>query len=207
LILRAAGHELRETEAATVFHPVADLAPPHLSAQRWIDPSSGVPVLRETRLGPEPATPSALNVTGIARKKCTGGIVTGADIKANAASLLSGSGVAEAGIVVPSATRDGFEPGPFNCAWPLGFKLRPIVLQSGGFVPPHTRAESEIVFVLEGTVEIGWAEGAIMLGAGDTLSVPVGLERAVREYDAQLFVVRGSEDPAMPIFSSMPPHA
>ena len=41
------------------------------------------------------------------------------------------------------------------------------------------------------------------MGAGDTLTVPIGLHHAFRNtasVDAVAFVVRGTEDPAMPDF-------
>ena len=67
-----------------------------------------------------------------------------------------------------------------------------------------------MLFVQSGTVEVSWGGGELMLGAGDTLSVPVGLERAFRNtasVPAILFVVRGTEDPGRPVFASAPASA
>ena len=109
----------------------------------------------------------------------------------------------EAGIIVPRATPDGFEPGPITGWWPHGFNLRQLTLESGAYIPAHARAEAEVLFVQEGTVEVAWADGALVLGAGDTLSVPVGLTHSFRNAasaTAVVFVVRGTDEPAMPVF-------
>jgi hypothetical protein len=45
-----------------------------------------------------------------------------------------------------------------------------------------------------GTLEVSWADGAIVTGAGDTLKVSVGLPHAFRDtalVDLVAFVVRG----------------
>lgn len=123
---------------------------------------------------------------------------------ANPMSPLASDGVEEAGIIVPTATRDGFPAGPIAGWWPHGFNLRRITMQTGARIPLHARAEAEVLFVQDGTIEIGWEGGAIMLGAGDTLSVPIGLPHAFRNtasVPATIFVVRGGESPAMPAFA------
>ena len=130
-------------------------------------------------------------------------VVTYGNARPNPRSPLAGDGVSEAGIIVPRATPDGFEPGPITGWWPHGFNLRQLTLETGAGVPRHARAEAEVLFVQEGTVEVGWADGALVLGAGDTLSVPVGLAHSFRNAAstaAVLFVVRGSDTPAMPAF-------
>ena len=68
-----------------------------------------------------------------------------------------------------------------------------------------------MLFVQSGTVEIGWVndgdEETLLMGAGDTLSMPIGVEHSFRNTSsapAVLFVVRGTEDPQMPSFASAP---
>ena len=123
----------------------------------------------------------------------------------NPASPLASPGVAEASIIAPQATRDGFGPGPIVGWWHHGFNLRLLTLESGAYVPSHTRGEAEVIFIQEGTLEVGWPDGAIIMGAGDTLTVPVGLARTFRNTASVMmkaFVVRGTEDPGQPVFSS-----
>lgn len=129
------------------------------------------------------------------------------DTQANPASPLSAEGVAEAGVIVPRATSDGFPAGPIEGWWPHDLNLRQLILQTGAYVPMHSRKEAEVLFVQSGTVEVSWDGGELMMGAGDTLSVPIGLEHAFRNTAsvvAKLFVVRGTEDPKMPVFASAP---
>ena len=108
-------------------------------------------------------------------------------------------------MIVPGPTSDGFPAGPIAGWWPHGFNLRQLALATGAYVPLHARREVEVLFVQEGTVEVSWAGGALILGAGDTLSVPVGLPHAFRNTasgEARIFVVIGGDDPSRPVFSS-----
>ena len=141
--------------------------------------------------------------------RAAGNAIRLADLRPNPASALSGRGVEEAGIIASCATRDGFEPGILNGAVIPGFNLRLLTLQSGGYVPSHVRGEAEVLFVQEGAVEIRWEVGAIMVCAGDTLSVPIGAVRSFRNTTSGrtlILVMRGSLDPLMPVFPSMHLH-
>lgn len=125
----------------------------------------------------------------------------------NVQSPLAGDGVEEAGVIVPRATDDGFAPGPIAGWWPHGFNLRRLSLQTGAYVPMHARKEAEVLFVQDGMLEVSWADGALLMGAGDTLTVPVGLPHAFRNtasVPSITFVVRGSENPQPPVFVSQP---
>lgn len=126
---------------------------------------------------------------------------------ANPHSPLAADGVAEAGVITTKPTRDGFMPGPIESWWPHGFALRRLTLASGAYVPLHARQEAEVLLMQQGTLEVSWKDGGLVMGAGDTLSVPVGLPRAFRNtasVPALVFIVRGTEDPAMPVFASSP---
>ena len=125
----------------------------------------------------------------------------------NPESPLHAEGVSEAGVIVPRQTSDGFPVGPIRGWWPHDLNLRQLTLQTGAYVPMHARKEGEVLFVQSGTLEVSWDGGELMMGAGDTLSVPIGLEHAFRNtasVPAELFVVRGTEDPQMPVFASGP---
>ncbi|RZM35985.1 MAG: cupin domain-containing protein, partial [Sphingomonas sp.] len=103
----------------------------------------------------------------------------------------------------PRQTDDGFAPGPITGWWPHGFNLRQLTLATGAYVPMHARREAEVLMVQSGTIEVSWADGALILGAGDTFTVPVQLDHAFRNtasVDAVVFVVRGGDNPARPVF-------
>jgi mannose-6-phosphate isomerase-like protein (cupin superfamily) len=130
-------------------------------------------------------------------------IVRAGDAVPNPASPLAAPGVEEAGLIVPRKTDDGFAPGPITGWWPHGFNLRQLTLATGAYVPMHTRREAEVLMVQSGTIEVSWADGALILGAGDTFTVPVHLDHAFRNtasVDAVVFVVRGGDNPARPVF-------
>ena len=71
-------------------------------------------------------------------------------------------------------------------------------------MPLHARAEQEVIFVQSGTLEMNWDGGRLIMGAGDTLTVPIGLMHSFRNpasADAIAFVVRGAASPAAPVFA------
>jgi quercetin dioxygenase-like cupin family protein len=163
-----------------------------------IDHSSGIPRMRQVAGGRDLSGPQC---DASAPYRINTGRLAACEF-----SALTVRGVAEAGIISPHATRDGFAQGPIGAQWPHGFNLRSLMLHSGAYVPRHTRAESEVVMVQAGTLEVTWAEAAAMLGAGDVLSMPAGVPHALRNTTSQTveaFIVRGSDDPAMPQFDSM----
>jgi mannose-6-phosphate isomerase-like protein (cupin superfamily) len=174
---------------------------------RLIDTSSGEYELKDVELE------DALDVDQLARLKtppldllqhC---VARAGETPGNPSSKLASDGVEEAGVIVPQATRDGFAPGPISGWWPHGFNLRELRLETGAYVPSHARAEAEVLLVQSGTIEVSWNGGAIVMGAGDTLSVPIALPHAFRNTasaSAVVFIVRGTEDPALPIFETAP---
>jgi mannose-6-phosphate isomerase-like protein (cupin superfamily) len=134
-------------------------------------------------------------------------IVRAGEAVPNPASPLAGEGVGEAGLIVPAATSDGFLAGPIRGWWPHGFNLRELALESGAYIPMHARQEEEVLLVQTGTLEVSWDDASVTLGAGDTLTVPIGLPHAFRNTASvrcEVFVVRGGDDPKMPLFSSAP---
>jgi mannose-6-phosphate isomerase-like protein (cupin superfamily) len=195
------------TWAPAVFEAAEDHGLKLAKGGRLIDTSQGDYQLKSMELeAPLDEADLAALKTPSAEKlaQC---VVHAGKARANPSSPLAADGVAEAGVIVPQATRDGFAPGPISGWWPHGFNLRELTLQTGAYVPPHAREEAEVLFVQSGTLEVSWADGAIVMGAGDTLTVPVGLTHAFRNTASVptiVFVIRGTENPAMPSFESVP---
>ena len=127
-----------------------------------------------------------------------------ADMKGNPSSPLAGPGSEEDGVIGDVDAQDGFKAGPIAAHWQHGFALRRLKLETGARIPMHARAEQEVIFVQSGTIEVDWTEGKLILGAGDTLTVPIGLMHAFRNpasADAIAFVIRGAAAPAAPVFA------
>ncbi|MGI9425405.1 MAG: cupin domain-containing protein [Hyphomicrobiaceae bacterium] len=127
------------------------------------------------------------------------------DLRANPASPIANEGVDECAIINVTETDDGFSAGPITGDWPHGFAMRALRMVSGASVPDHARAESEVIFVHQGTLEVTWAGGALVLGAGDTLTIPEGLVHGLRNAASGplvAYVVRGSENPHGPTFAA-----
>jgi mannose-6-phosphate isomerase-like protein (cupin superfamily) len=122
----------------------------------------------------------------------------------NPTSPLAGPGVEEDALIGDVDSADGFKAGPIIGHWQHGFALRRLKLETGATVPLHARAEQEVIFVQSGTLEMNWDGGRLIMGAGDTLTVPIGLMHSFRNpasADAIAFVVRGAASPAAPVFA------
>lgn len=191
------------TWAPAVFEAAADHGLKLAKGGRLIDTSQGDYALKDVELEDvlDAGTVSELKTPSL--DKILEGVVAYGSAKANPESPLAADGVEEAGIIVPQATGDHFPAGPITGWWPHGCNLRQLTLQTGAYVPLHARTEAEVLMVQEGTFEVSWADGAIVMGAGDMLTVPIGLPHAFRNtasVPAVVFVVRGTESPAMPVF-------
>ena len=126
-----------------------------------------------------------------------------AELRSNPESPIAGPGVEECGVINLAATDDGFPAGPITGRWKHGFALRVLRMASGAEVPLHTRLESEVIFVHRGSLEVKWAGGCIVMGAGDTLAIPTGLPHRLRNSASDqlvAYVVRGDDNPRSPTF-------
>jgi mannose-6-phosphate isomerase-like protein (cupin superfamily) len=195
------------TWAPAVFEAAADHGLKLAKGGRLIDTSEGEYQLKDVELEETIDQTALAELQTPSMEKLSQCVVTAADITANPASPLAGDGVEEAGVIVPRETDDGFAPGPIQGWWSHGFNLRRLTMQTGAYVPMHSRQEEEVLFVQSGTLELSWADGSLFLGAGDTFTVPVGLPHAYRNtasVPTVAFVVRGGENPAKPVFTSAP---
>jgi quercetin dioxygenase-like cupin family protein len=125
-------------------------------------------------------------------------------IKGDPRSPLAGPGAEEAPVIGDVDGGDGLKAGPIIGHWQHDFTLRRLKLETGATIPPHSRSEQEVIFVQSGTLEITWGGGSLIMGAGDTLSVPIGLVHGFRNpasADVIVFVVRGAAAPAAPVFA------
>ena len=65
--------------------------------------------------------------------------------------------------------------GPLDCG--NGFDLHRIDIAAGETMEPRAPAAPEVVFVHSGRLDVCWPDGAIRLEPGDTMTVPIGLDR------------------------------
>ena len=191
------------TWAPAVFEAAADHGLKLAKGGRLIDTSAGDYTLKDVELEQAVGGDQLAALCTPALDRLMEAVVRDGDARPNPSSPLASEGVVEAGIIVPRATPDGFPAGPISGWWPHGFNLRRLTLATGTYVPRHARAEHEVLFVQSGTLEVRWDGGSLVIGAGDTLSVPVGIFRTFRNAssaEAHVFVVRGGDEPAMPVF-------
>jgi quercetin dioxygenase-like cupin family protein len=190
--------------APSVFKMAEDHGLKLLKGGKLVDTTLGETVPSGAELESPPSAELLARLKTPPAEKLAQCYVAGRDMRANPSSPLAAEGVEEAGVIVPVDTDDGFAAGPIAGWWPHGFNVRRLTLASGAQVPNHARAEQEVIFVQEGTLEVRWQGGRLLLGAGDTLSVPIGLSHGFRNtasVPARAFIVRGADSPAMPVFA------
>jgi mannose-6-phosphate isomerase-like protein (cupin superfamily) len=190
--------------APSVFKMAEDFGLKLLKGGKLIDTTLGekVPAGAEMELPPDAAklrqlaTPPMSELSKYA--------VKAAAMTGNPNSPLAGPGVEEDAVIGDVDAADGFAAGPIIAHWQHGFALRRLKLETGAAIPLHARAEQEVIFVQSGTLEFDWDGGKLIMGAGDTLTVPIGLMHGFRNpasADAIAFVIRGAASPAAPVFA------
>lgn len=125
-------------------------------------------------------------------------VFTVADQKNNLPTNLEvhSTGVKESPILGPENSKEKIAAGKFDD--PHGFHFRKLIFQKGGRIPPHSRAEEEVVFVHKGRVTLCWDDHCLEMGEGDTFTTPKGLVHSwwnAIDTDAELFVIRGGDAP------------
>lgn len=118
---------------------------------------------------------------------------------------LAASGVTDEALIGPAAdgsTPDspaaGLAAGPI--AWDHGFTMRRLHF-TGGTTRWHAHDAAQVLFVAEGAIDIDWPDGTLRLEAGDTFTVPIGLDRRFRGAGTLIAVLGGSL-PATPTWRS-----
>ena len=64
--------------------------------------------------------------------------------------------------------------------WPHGFSVSEVTLAAGAYIPDHTFGVPDVWFVQQGSIEITIADETLHCGLGDTITVPRGYRRAMR---------------------------
>ena len=191
--------------APSVFKMAEDFGLKLLKGGKLVDTTIGetVPEGAEMELPPDAAKMQELATPPI--EELAKYALKPEQMKGNPNSPLAGEGVEEAALIGDVDAKDGFAAGPIVGHWKHDFTLRRLKLETGATVPAHARSEQEVLFVQSGTLEFNWDGGSLILGAGDTLTVPVGLMHGFRNpasADAITFIIRGAASPAAPQFAT-----
>lgn len=113
------------------------------------------------------------------------------------------AGVREYPLVGEANEREQIRAG--KLAWPHCFNLRRLELDSGSRLAAHTRDEEEVIYLHSGSLTVHWDDQALVLGPGDVLTVPIGLEHGFSndgDEPAVSFLVRGGRNPGAPRWGS-----
>jgi quercetin dioxygenase-like cupin family protein len=113
---------------------------------------------------------------------------------------LTGNGVVETAVLGPASDKEATGAGKLH--WAHGFQLRRLTFEAGGTTTTHSRREPEVLFVHKGDLQVSWPGGSLTMGAGDTFTTPVGLERCYSSASgATVFAVHGGDEPEPPQLS------
>jgi mannose-6-phosphate isomerase-like protein (cupin superfamily) len=77
------------------------------------------------------------------------------------------------------------DSGPFD--WDHGFILNRVDLTPGSKQPAEAVQTPEVLFVQAGNLLVSWSDGQITMGKGDTLTLPLGLERQLSSQTGAAF--------------------
>ncbi|MET3900791.1 mannose-6-phosphate isomerase-like protein (cupin superfamily) [Devosia sp. UYZn731] len=191
--------------APSVFKMAEDFGLKLLKGGKLIDTTLGEKVPEGAELEQPPTAEKLKELATPPMSELSQYYVPHTKMVGNPNSPLAGEGVEEAALIGDVDAADGFKAGPIIGRWQHDFALRRLKLETGASVAQHSRAEQEVIFVQSGTLEFNWADGALILGAGDTLTVPIGLVHGFRNpasADAIAFVIRGAAAPAAPQFAT-----
>lgn len=190
--------------APSVFKMAEDFGLKLLKGGKLIDTTLGEKVPEGAEMEQPPDAKKLKELATPPMSELKNYAIKAADMRGNPNSPLAGPGVEEDPLIGDVDSEDGFKAGPIVGHWDHGFTLRRLKLETGATIPTHSRSEREVIFVQSGTLEFSWEGGKLVLGAGDTLTVPVGLMHAYRNpasADAIAFVIRGASAPAAPVFA------
>lgn len=149
----------------------------------------------------KPTTRADLSAYRRMSKAEMNGCVVLAGQQKSAPTLLAqgATGVRECALIGPANPLEQSPAG--TMAWRHGFHVRRLDLGAGATIPLHQRFEQEVLFVHSGEVELSWPGGALALGEGDVMTVPIDMPRGLAnrgDRDTVLYVVRGGDRPAAP---------
>jgi len=192
----------RVTWAPEVFEKARDTGLVLLENGQLVDRTKG----EEIPAGVAPMTP--ITMDDVARFRCLKAedlaecVLREAELAAASGSCLTaGTPVSECPIIGGASEAEGIPAGKMD--WQHGFSVRALDFPPGSAIGSHRRTEEEVIFVHAGQLSVEWDEGAVDLGAGDTLSVPIGLARRFANPGAtptRAYVVRRGDRPAAPEF-------
>ncbi|WP_207633209.1 cupin domain-containing protein [Devosia aurantiaca] len=191
--------------APSVFKMAEDFGLKLLKGGKLIDTTLGEKVPEGAELEQPPTAEKMAELATPPQEELAKYALKPEQMKANPHSPLAGEGVEEAALIGDVDAADGFKAGPIVGHWQHGFTLRRLKLETGAVVPAHSRSEQEVLFVQSGTLEVTWEDGSLILGAGDTLTIPVGLAHGFRNpasAEAITFIIRGAASPAAPQFQT-----
>lgn len=140
-------------------------------------------------------------------EEMSGCVVLHRDLVRGGDSTGSLADINEVAVIGDASEAEGLDAGKMS--WSHGFNVRYVTVDPGVSSKKHVRHEEEVVFVHSGELTVRLPGEEFSMVAGDTLTVPVGMEREfINRSDAEVeaYVVRGGDSPkAAQIISDQTP--
>ena len=129
-------------------------------------------------------------------------VVRSSDFRwSNETAISTFAGVEEAALLGPDNDAELMPAG--HLSWPHEFVLRALRLLPGAAIPPHGRNEEEVIFVQQGSCSVTVDTESVDLAPGDTLTTPIGSERAFTNPGREpciVYITRRGDRPGAPDF-------
>ena len=123
-------------------------------------------------------------------------IVTHDEIRPPTDGGSSVPGIEETPIIGAASPAEGLAAG--KMAWPHGFHVRHIAVESGVSSREHVRREQEVLLMHRGALTVSVPDGELVLMPGDTLTIPLRMPRRFANRGdtvVEAYVVRGGDRP------------
>jgi mannose-6-phosphate isomerase-like protein (cupin superfamily) len=111
-------------------------------------------------------------------------------------SELANNDMPETAIIGAASPQEKLAAGKMT--WPHGFNLRYVTLAPGAESKSHLRREEQVIFVHKGTLTVRLPDQELEMAPGDTLTVPIGMERSFINRSnsvVETYVVHGGDSP------------
>lgn len=166
-----------------------------------LDTTKGEDIPEGTAPMPPTTDEDVANLRRLTAEEMKGCVVLRSELVEQRAVASGLSDVSEVPLIGSASAAENLGAGRMD--WPHGFCVRYITVDPGVTTKAHIRHEEEVVFIHSGQLTVQVPGKTFDMVAGDTLTVPVGMERAFINQSkdvVEAYVVRGGDSPQAPEF-------
>jgi quercetin dioxygenase-like cupin family protein len=167
-----------------------------------VDTVAGQEVPADNRPMPRTSTAQVASLRKISSDELNSIVIRSDDYSwCDDTSLSDFDGVQEAALLGPANALEEIPSASLD--WLHDFVLRAIRMRPGAAIPAHARAEEEVIFVLDGGLQVQVGDESLNLDRGDTFTTPIGARRSFSntgDQDCRFYLARRGDQPAAPLY-------